>query len=54
MPKNSLQAVLILAYYNVTLFQIFSWLLLCNIFHVCYCATVISFVLLYDYGPPVE
>jgi len=35
--------------------MIFSWLLLRNIFHVCYCATrVISFVLLYDHGPPVE
>jgi len=35
--------------------MIFSWLLLCNIFM---CATVpytvISFVFLCDYGPPVE
>ena len=42
-------------YYDVTSFMIFSWLLLCNIFM---CATVpytvISFVFLCDYGPPVE
>jgi len=27
-------------YYNVTLLIIFLWLLLYNIFHVCYCATI--------------
>jgi len=30
---------------TVTLFIIFSWLLLCNIFHVCYCATLKWFLL---------
>jgi len=39
MPKDSLQALLILLY-NVTLFMIFSWLFLCNIFHVWCCATI--------------
>jgi len=41
-------------YYNVTLFMIFSSWLLCNIFHVCNCATTQWFLLLYDHGPPVE
>jgi len=42
-------------YYNVTLFMIFSWLLLCNFSCVLLCQyTLISFVLLYDHGPPVE
>jgi len=27
-------------YYNNVTFFIFLWLLLCNIFHVCYCATI--------------
>jgi len=39
MPKDLLRAFLILLY-NVTLFIIFSWLYLRNIFHVCYCATI--------------
>ena len=32
-------------YYNVTLLIIFSWLLLCAFFHVCYCATIQWFLL---------
>jgi len=32
-------------YYKVTLFMIFSWLLLRNIFHVCYCFTIQWFLL---------
>jgi len=34
-------------YNNVTLFMIFSWLLPCNIFHVCYCAPIQWFLLFF-------
>jgi len=40
-------------YYKVTLFMIFSWLLLRNIFHVCYCATI-QWLLLFCYMSTVR
>ena len=46
-PRKHTETLVLLsvAYFTATLFQIFSWLSLCNIFHVCYCATMQSLLL---------